>query len=196
MTRVVLFVIAMLMLASCKISQHYTFKKDFSGKYAMDFDLSGLDELDDNTNQDTVINYFEGLNTDSVKRYYNAIDGITRVKVKVKDNVLHLTYKFASLDALNTSFQNESNDLGLANNAKFSYANNVFTYSFQTATMNDSLAETMSFFDYDVTMEFAKDIKRIDNGEQIAGKNAVHLSGNLGEIAKGEKSLSLRVEFE
>lgn len=196
MSKFILVLCSILILASCKISQHYTFKKDFSGKYAMDFDLTGLDELNDDIEPDSIPNYFEGFNTDSVKAYYKAIDGISKVKVNVKDNVLHLAYKFSNLEALNKSFMSESNDLRLTNNAKFAYANNVFTYSFETVSMNDSLAETMNFFEYDIVMEFAKDIKTVSNGEFIPKENAVRITGNLGEVTRQEKSLSLRVEFD
>ena len=196
MSKFILFFCGFFILASCKISQQYTFKKDFSGQYAMDFDLTGLDELNDDMKPDSIPNYFEGFNTDSVKTYYKAMEGISKVKVNVKDNVLHLAYKFSNLEALNKSFMSESNNLGLANNVQFAYADNVFNYLFETASMNDSLAETMNFFEYDIEMEFARNIKTVSNGELIPKKKTVRMTGNLGEVAKREKSLSLRVEFD
>ena len=42
------------LLTSCKISQHYYFNSDFSGKYKLAFDLSEMADMDDNIHPDSI----------------------------------------------------------------------------------------------------------------------------------------------
>lgn len=203
MKKLVALVLGIVLLSSCKLSQHYIFNDDFSGHYQLKFDLSDMAGygVED---PDSVENVFDGFNLDSVQEAYQNIDGLSKVKVTAEKNILFVEYKFADLNALNTSLSLQDNaELGMSGNSnvtKFSFENGVFSYVFSdeldTEATPDSIAQMMSFVDYEVTMEFAKRIDVATNGIIDESGKRLDLKGNLGEVATKEKSLNVQVTFK
>lgn len=202
MKKLSVLLLSILALTSCKLSQHYTFNTDFSGLYQLKFDMTDMANygVED---PDSVPNVFEGFNVDSVQDIYEQMDGLSKVDVKAEKNVLYVSYKFEDLTALNASLATQnSSEFGLGaseNSNKFSNEKGVFKYQFtddsETATP-DSIAQMMSFIDYEITMEFAKQIDEASNGIIDENRKRIDLSGNLGEVAAKEKSLNLEVTFK
>jgi hypothetical protein len=203
MKNILVVCLSILLLASCTLTQQYSFNEDFSGHYQLEFDLSDMANYG-NEDPDSVPNVFEGFNIDSVQDAYAKIEGISKIKVKTENNVLFVEYKFADLKALNASLSlQEQADLGISgmgSDNKFSYVDGVFTYNFQDETSAeatpDSIAQMMSFVDYSIRMQFAKPIKSATNGTIDQSGMLLDLSGNLGEIASKEKSLNVQVTFK
>ena len=189
------FFTVLFLLTSCTITQHYSFNNDFSGNYSMAFDLSGLEALQDSASKDE--DFFEGINTDSIEEVYSKLDGISKVKVRTEKNVLYLSYKFDGLESLTASFANGTEyNMGMNEQAKFSFEDGVFRYDFTTANVVDSLSESMNFFEYNVIMDFKQPIKEATNGVVNTKENSISLTGNLGEIVSNKKSLSVAVTFK
>ncbi len=185
-------------LGSCSISQEYFFNKDFSGTYKMEFDLSGISDIDEGGADDLEISQQE---LDSLKMAFENIEGISKVNVETKNSVIYVAYSFKDLNALNKSLENFSqDDLSFGDENKFAFENNVFSYNFSEDNMGetpaDSVAQMMSFLAYNVKMTFEKKIKTVSNGELNAEENSVTLEGDLGEIATSKKSLNLEVTFK
>jgi len=203
MKNLFLAAIAVFMLVSCKLTQQYTFNKDFSGHYMLQFDLSDMASYGVE-NPDSIPDVFEGFNLDSVQQAYAAINGLSKVKVKAEKNVLIVEYNFADLNALNTSLSLQDNsELGMTNNSnvtKFRFEEGIFTYTFSDVQSEvatpDSIAQMMSFVDYNITMEFAKTIDAATNGKIDETGKRINLVGNLGEVASKEKSLNVQVTFK
>jgi len=203
MKNIFLLAIVVFTLVSCKLSQQYTFNDNFSGQYQLQFDLSDMASygVED---PDSIPNVFDGFNLDSVQQAYAAIDGLSKVKVKTEKNVLFVEYNFVNLNALNTSLSLQDNsELGMTNSSnvtKFRFEEGIFSYTFsdlqsEVATP-DSIAQMMSFVDYDITMEFSKQIESTTNGKIDESGKLLKLNGNLGEVASKEKSLNVQVTFK
>ncbi len=203
MKKLTVLLLSILALTSCKLSQHYTFNTDFSGLYQLKFDMTDMANygVED---PDSVPNVFEGFNVDSVQNIYEQMKGLSKVDVKAEDNVLYVSYKFEDLTALNASLATQnSSEFGMGateNGNKFSNEKGVFKYMFSddsnAEATPDSIAQMMSFIDYEITMEFAKQIDEASNGVVDESRKRIDLSGNLGEVAAKEKSLNLEVTFK
>jgi len=201
MKNIFLLTLAVFALVSCKLSQQYTFNADFSGKYQLLFDLNEMASygVED---PDSIPNVFEDFNLDSVKQAYEQIKGLSHVNVSAAKNVLNVRYNFNDLDALNASLDVQNNGEFSLNNGsgiKFSNENGVFKYNFEEENAEstpDSIAEMMTFIDYDIVMEFAKPINSASNGIISESGNRLTLQGNLGEVAAKKKSLNVEVTFK
>ncbi len=189
---------AVLLLVSCKITQNYRFNLDYSGDYSLTFDLTELAEFGVEEG-DTIENFFEDVNLDSISQMYRSVKGITSVEVKSEPNILYVNYSFENLEALNKSLENQGgNEMPLgANPDKFTVTDGVFSYDIGalSGAKNDSVAEMMSFVAYDITMKFAKQIKEATNGTVSEDGRSLHLQGDFGEVIKKEKELSVDVSF-
>lgn len=196
------FLATVLVLASCSLEQNYVFNEDFSGSYSLVFDMNEIVAFS-SEDPDSTEDAFADLNVDSLKLAYEQMEGISNVKISGKDNVLHMSYNFASIDALNKSLETENNATaafgGNATDDRFSYQNGIFKYNFPIsgdAESLDSLAQMMSIVEYNIHMQFAKPIAKTSNGEMGADGKSLRFEGNLGEVANKEKSLDLEVSFK
>jgi len=198
MKNLLLFVFVAGLLFSCTITQHYSFNVDYSGDYTLDFDITQLAEFGAES-PDSVEDFFEEMNLDSLADAYNTVPGIANVRVTKDKNILHVAYSFANLEALNASLNtNGKTDLNLGDaEEKFKVTDGIFNYNIGSFGENpsDSLAEMMSFVDYDITMSFARKIKSASTGTISEDGKTVNLKGNFGEIVKEEKTLELEVIF-
>jgi hypothetical protein len=197
MKRILLAMISVLALASCKLAQQYHFNLDFSGDYELTFDMTELAEF----GGDTLEDFFADMNLDSLADVYRSVDGISNVAVEKDTNVLYISYSFRDLAALNRSLkQQDTPELGMSGSPdKFSYADGVFSYrigNLNNSSESDSLAEMMDFIHYDIEMRFAKKIKEANNGEVSEDERSVKMEGTFGEVLKKERSLDLDVRFK
>lgn len=195
---IALFTIAIFAI-SCSISQEYTFKKDFSGSYQLQFDMSQLAEIGGEEEEESE-DLFADMNLDSIADIYKNMEGITNVVVKSADNVLFVNYDFKDLDALNRSLESKSEDdsFGMVNSGKFTHNKGVFTYAAGDMSAlgdSDSLVEMLSFLDYNITMNFANKVVSTSNGSILEGDKGIRMEGNFGEVAKQEKTIAVEVKF-
>jgi hypothetical protein len=195
---IALFTVAIFAI-SCSISQEYTFKKDFSGSYQLQFDMSQLAEIGGEEEEESE-DLFADMNLDSIADIYKNMEGITNVVVKSADNVLFVNYDFKDLEALNRSLESKSEDdsFGMVNSGKFAHNKDVFTYAAGDMSAlgdSDSLVEMLSFLDYNITMNFANKVVSTSNGTILEGDKGIRMEGNFGEVAKQEKTIAVEVKF-
>lgn len=199
MKHLLLLLLAVFALASCKLTQQYRFNLDFSGAYKLTFDVSELAEAGMDSG-DTLEDFFIDMDLDSLAEVYRGVKGIDDVRIETDSNVLYIMYNFSDLDALNRSLQQDNPELGMGGEReKFKYADGVFSYTIgglDNTAQSDSLAEMMNFIEYDISMHFAKKIKEATNGTVSDDERSVQMEGSFGEVLKQEKSLDLEVRFK
>jgi hypothetical protein len=198
-------IIALLTVAifaiSCSISQEYTFKKDYSGSYQLQFDISQLAEIggEEDVEAETE-DLFADMNLDSIADLYKNMEGISNVVVRSENNVLFVNYDFKDLEALNRSLENKNDDesFGMVNSGKFTQDKGTFTYAAGDMSAlgdSDSLVEMLSFLDYNITMHFPNKVASTSNGTVLEDNKSIFLTGNFGEVAKQEKTIAVEVKF-
>lgn len=195
---ILLSLLIVLGTVSCKISQQYHFNADYSGSYSMDFDITALAEFTASS-PDSIEDFFAEMDLDSIVARFDTLQGISNVRVTKAQNILHIAYDFAGLEALNTSLNTaDVNDLQLGDAAeKFRVVDGVFRYDIGDfgETPSDSLAEVMSFIEYDIMMTFAQEIETASTGTIQSDQQTVVMNGNFGDVVRNEKQLTLEVTF-
>ena len=198
MRSIILSLFILIVAVSCKITQHYQFNLDYSGSYSLDFDVSALAEFGANS-PDSIEDFFADMDLDSIVDTYKGIEGISNIKATKEENILHISYDFANLNALNQSLNtSDSDELSLGNAVeKFSVQDGVFKYDIGDfgESPSDSLAEMMSFIEYDIVMKFARNIKSASAGTVQDDNRTVTMEGNFGDVVRKEKELKLEVLF-
>lgn len=186
--------------AGCSVNQKIVFNPDYSGSASSTINLSSVQVLlpkFDSTRtfyqvRDSVENHVQKV-ADSLK----SIEGVSNIKVSWQDtaSVLHLYYRFNTLETLNRAFLITNPGKCPSGKGCFAKRWNKLQFSAPSFVNDSSLAhESKVHFPYSLKLVFPEKVRKTNGNVRITDEHAVMYQGNLFDAFGMSAPLSFEVK--